>query len=149
MKTIAGRIKIKVAVSPNNCWEWQGSLDPRGYGRMTVQKTNRLVHRLSYEAFVCPIPNGMCVLHHCDNPKCCNPDHLYIGTKKDNSDDKIARGRDRKARGEQHHNAKLTDSSVRQIRNAAGSERAIARIFGISPRNVGFIRHGQSWRHVS
>jgi hypothetical protein len=76
---------------PETCWEWQRSKDWNGYGL-----THRgIAHRLAYEAFVGPIPDGMLVLHTCDNPPCCNPAHLFLGTHFDNAADRDSKGRDR------------------------------------------------------
>ena len=80
------------------CWAWTGHATERGYGMIdlknyAVPRSIVLVHRLVYEICVAPIPDGLCVLHHCDNPPCCRPDHLFLGTDQDNADDKVAKGR--------------------------------------------------------
>ena len=77
------------------CWEWRGLRDKHGYGRKGPYKTT---HRLAWEWANGPVPAGMCVLHRCDNPPCCNPDHLFLGTQADNLADMVAKGR--------HHNQK-------------------------------------------
>jgi hypothetical protein len=71
------------------CWEWQGPKYPSGYGYLD----GKSVHRLIYEILVEPIPDGMMVCHKCDNPPCCNPAHLFLGTAQDNCDDMIRKGR--------------------------------------------------------
>lgn len=92
------RIRSNVKVNEETgCWEWQKKRDQRGYGRLTIRINKKhkkaFVHRYAYELFVGPIPDGLIICHHCDNPPCCNPDHLYAGTHADNTADKIARGR--------------------------------------------------------
>ena len=77
------------------CWEWKKSLNARGYGQMNVNGKNREMHRLGYEIFNGEISEGLYVLHKCDNRKCCNPDHLWLGTQKDNIQDMIKKGRRR------------------------------------------------------
>jgi hypothetical protein len=75
------------------CWLWTGSRDDRGYGRLSVHNVPELAHRLVWEYSYGPVPEGLCVLHHCDNPPCCNPDCLFLGTRKDNNDDRDDKGR--------------------------------------------------------
>ena len=90
----------KVAVgSADTCWTWQGCRMPNGYGSLKARDgghTHRYAHRVAYELVNGLIPNGLMVLHHCDNPPCCNPAHLYLGTAKDNAQDRERRGRGRR-----------------------------------------------------
>lgn len=94
--TIAERLWSRVVTRPNGCQEWTGSLTPKGYGK--IGRGHRglgmmLTHRLAWELTNGPILNGMCVLHSCDNPPCCNVAHLWLGTKADNNRDMAAKGR--------------------------------------------------------
>lgn len=93
-------------VNERGCWIWQGDKTYRGYGRMSVKNRSRSVHRLAYEAWVAPIPEGMLIRHKCDTPLCINPEHLTPGTHKDNMRDKYERGRDNTPRGENHYETK-------------------------------------------
>lgn len=80
------------------CWEWQGSTNEHGYGRVKVGGRPgpvQLAHRVAWELINGAIPDGLCILHACDNPPCCNPSHLFLGTKADNTADMIAKGRAR------------------------------------------------------
>jgi hypothetical protein len=90
-KTIGQRIMASVKVTDDDCWEWQKSRDR--YGVMKVRGKACKVHRVAWEWFVGPIPEGLFVLHKCDNPSCCNPNHLFLGTQKDNMQDCAAKGR--------------------------------------------------------
>ena len=81
-----------VIQTTGGCWEWQGARNKDGYGAVGIRDGNQRVHRLSYEANIGPI-GDMCVLHSCDNPPCCNADHLFLGTRKQNMADMVAKGR--------------------------------------------------------
>jgi len=86
----------------DECWEWQGSRTGRGrYGNVKVDSyTNAPSHRVAWELTNGPVPEELCVCHRCDNPPCCNPAHLFLGTHQDNMIDKVAKGR--QSRGEEH-----------------------------------------------
>src|SRR5688572_21396248 len=88
------RFEAKV-LKTAGCWRWLATKNNKGYGMIGINAAigKRLAHRVSYELYVGPIPDGLCVLHHCDNPECTRPDHLFLGTKKDNMADMDAKGR--------------------------------------------------------
>lgn len=93
-KTIQERIESSSRLNESNgCIEWTKGVNRHGYGRIRVGSKIHLAHRVSYTLHVGPIPEGLLVLHHCDNPKCINPKHLFIGTDQDNSDDKVRKNR--------------------------------------------------------
>lgn len=79
----------------DDCWEWMKGKNKDEYGRTMINHKNYGVHHFVYEQIFGPIPNGMFVLHHCDNPPCCNPLHLFLGTQKDNMKDMVLKGRGR------------------------------------------------------
>lgn len=119
---------------PDKCWEWQASKYPKGYGQAVVGKKHTLTHREAYRQAFGSIPEGLCVLHRCDNPPCCNPNHLFIGTLADNNRDMKEKGRhatggkngarkhrERMQRGTARHNARLTGELVSQIRTRYAS----------------------------
>ena len=105
--TLEQRFWIKVKKT-RNCWLWTGSTVLDGYGVIHDGK-NRGAHRVSWQIHHGPIPNGMCVLHHCDNPPCVRPEHLFLGTKRDNALDSINKGR-------HIRHWWLTDDDIRTIR---------------------------------
>lgn len=136
---------------PDECWLWLGNLSSNGYGQMSVSRRTCLAHRLAYTSAVGAIPDGLYVCHRCDNKRCCNPAHLFLGTNADNQRDASAKGL--LAHGSRHHNAKLTEDAVREIRarrSAGESQYALARTFGIGRPQIAAItnRPEENWSHV-
>jgi len=135
----------------DECWEWQGPKVGNGYGRARIAgKSPEYAHRLSYMLHYGPIPDGMYVCHHCDNPICVNPHHLFLGTALDNSADKSRK--ERHPRGDRSVVSKLTWDTVRTIRHlyATGthSQSALGRRFGVSSSTIRFIVHGKTWKEA-
>ncbi len=130
------------------CWVWQGSVANSGYGTLLVNGSLKLAHRLSYELHKGPIPVGLFACHTCDNRPCVNPDHLFAGTPLDNVLDMMQKGRGLK--GEQRHNAKLTEKDAAEIRRvyAEGgvSYAKLAEAYGVNRSLVGFVVRGKIWK---
>lgn len=122
----------------SGCWHWTGGITKGGYGNFCLNDKNKLAHRFSYEIHRGPIPEGMIVCHSCDNRSCVNPDHLFLGTYQDNTDDMIAKGR--MARGEKHSSSKLSDAERMQIislcRSGKCTQKSVAQRFGVVPSTV-------------
>lgn len=147
-----------------DCWLWTGARLGNGYGRLTDHGRLRLAHRIAYELTKGAIPSGMIVCHRCDNPSCVRPDHLFLGTYADNSQDMVQKGRalvgdrnpahrnpENQARGEHNGNALLTFEQVQEVRNLKAQgmiNREIAARLGISKSTVGQIVRGETWRHI-
>lgn len=129
---------------PNGCLNYTGFINATGYGRVGRGKTT-LAHRVAWEQEVGPIPEGKFVRHHCDNPRCVNPKHLFVGTHLDNMRDKVSKGRSASLPGERHPSAKLTAADVLAIRQSSLSSRQLADIYGISPSRARTIKRGQGW----
>jgi len=138
---------------PEGCWPWKGGLNGyKGYGMFNYYGRPRLASRVSWMLFKGDIPDGLFVCHACDNPKCVNPDHLFLGSQKDNMDDMVAKGRSNNAAkslpGVLHGGVKLTDADVLEIRSASQSFRFLARRYGVSTRTIGDVKSRRSWKHV-
>lgn len=167
----------------DGCWEWPGSINPRtGYGQLSNWEGGKRVlltaHRISFRALCGEIPDGLHVLHKCDNKPCFNPLHLFLGTNKDNADDFDNKGLRRPAkgrtpwskrhpelmprgaahhlvkdssclpRGAEHHGSVLTESAVLEIRASTQTLTALAARFGVSITSIRNVRLGKTWRHV-
>lgn len=136
--------------NPYECWGWKGQVNNKGYGMIALPKPARrsvLAHRLSFQLFNGEIPDGMHVLHKCDNPICCNPRHLFWGTQTDNMQDASAKGRTH--RGERTPGAKLTEEMVRDILASHDTHEAIAARLGVSRTTVTNVRNRKIWKHVN
>lgn len=151
------------------CWLWTGSCDEKGRGRFCITdptrprrkcgrmgRKNAYASRVSWEMAVGPIPPGLLICHHCDNPLCVRPDHLFLGTHADNHADMWRKGRANltgRLCGSKHLHAKLTEEDVRLIRQryAAGgvTQRQLGREFGVNDRCVSGIVSRKAWRHVT
>lgn len=133
----------------SECWPFAGRRDKWGYGVFHMRKTKR-AHRLAWEFSNGEIPDGLFVCHHCDNPICCNPSHLFLGTATDNAADRTAKQRE--ARGEDSGVAKLTEVAVREIRGCvktAQEKRLAAEILGVTRQTINDILTRKTWRHVA
>jgi len=153
-KSIEERLWEKVK-KQDGCWLWTGSTNEDGYGKIYAsggngQKEKKVsVHRVAWESINGKITDGMSVLHQCDNPPCCNPNHLFLGTQADNIHDMYAKGRNRNIGplGEAAPSAKLTADQVREIRSRKSSL-ALAKEFGISYRHLRQLFTGVRWKHI-
>lgn len=140
--------KVSKSDDRDKCWLWTGSVGGHGYGQIHKDGKPRTAHRLSYQLSVGEIPDGMHVLHRCDVRACCNPNHLFIGSNRENMLDKISKGRHNAPRGERSPKAKLTEDDIKQIRGINLESEKIGRIYGVSGHQVGLIKRLQSWRHI-
>jgi len=129
------------------CWEWTGARDRDGYGVFSYWRKSMRAPVVALHLDGRPPRPGEYACHHCDNPACVRPDHLYPGTPRDNSLDAMKRGRAQ--RGERHYAARLTERDVRVIRGGGASDTEFAARFGVSRPAVTMARNGKTWKHIT
>lgn len=156
-------------IKADGCWEWQGTIQTTGYGYFYLGRGHLggvkggTASRASWYLYIGDIPAGMCVCHRCDNRKCVNPQHLFLGTDYDNTLDKMMKGRHSKGldhslktkakipRGSSHYKTKLTEDDIQNIcelRNSGMTYAAIARIYSFDHTTVYKIIKNKRWKHV-
>jgi len=145
------RITERVNITENGCWEWTGAHIPAGYGFIGSCYKMYYTHRLAYELWNGPIGEKMYVCHKCDNPPCCNPEHLFLGTSQDNTLDMLRKGRCQAPKGEAHWNATMTIEKIIQVKEMLREKIkgvVIADAMGISQQMVSNIKRGKTWAHI-
>lgn len=137
------------------CWSWLKSRNETGYGQIEFSRNgvrfNLLAHRVAWALHIGDIPSGFLVCHKCDVRDCVNPNHLFLGTANDNTQDMLRKGRHRADAGEECHNALLTEEDISLIRGlhrkGLGAS-FISRIFGVRPCTITNLCAGRSWKHT-
>lgn len=139
-------------IKDNGCWEWKGFRDKNGYGELgrAIKGIERKAHRFSYAKFKGKIPKDLCVCHSCDNPGCVNPDHLFVGTNKENHQDKVEKSRH--VKGEECHKSKLNEEQVKSIlslyKSGRYTQRQLASIYTVNQYAIWAIVNRKSWKHI-
>jgi hypothetical protein len=128
----------------NGCWQWRAHTDKDGYGFLPGAHNNIRAHRLSYELHIGQIPPGLIICHHCDNPGCVNPGHLFIGTQKDNAQDALRKKRHYV--GEKNGRSKLTEENVKEILNSSLNGQKLAEKFGVTRSTINHVRRRTTWQ---
>lgn len=145
------RFERQVIKVEGGCWGWRGSLDNGGYAKVRYDLRGipyTKGHRFSYALYTGHDPGPFMVCHRCDNPKCTNPDHLFLGTARDNMKDKIAKGRARIPKGDESTSAKITEAQAAAILIDARPYAVIAAEYGVASATIGDIKNRKSWRHL-
>lgn len=151
LEKLEASLTTKKVIGENNCWLWQGAKDTGGYGKTQWKRKQFLVHRLSawlFKGF--SLESDLHVCHHCDNPICYNPEHLFVGTSADNTRDKVAKKRHHW--GERTPSARLTEAQVLEIKQqyqkGVVGYITLAKKYRVSMRTIVFIIKGINWKHV-
>ena len=137
------RFNLQHAKHEGGCWEWTGRLSIAGYGQIKDHYKTRHAHRVSYELHKGEIGRGLSVCHTCDNRKCVNPDHLFLGTPRENILDAVRKGRHPAA--ETHNKAKLNWELVRQIRESKENPKTLGPRIGVHWSTIYRVRSGENW----
>jgi len=148
-RIIARFLTNVVVLNLDGCWIWQMYCNANGYGQFWVPPNMKFAHRVAYTIWRGPIPPDLLVCHKCDNPPCCNPEHLFVGTAADNHRDRNEKGR--QARGERQGSAKLTSTQVEWIKEqytAGRSSSEIAAELPVTTAHVKRILNGGCWAHL-
>ena len=135
----------------DGCWEWKGSTNNRGYGSIKIAADKTIgVHRFAYSLMYGSIPEGMCICHHCDNPRCVKPSHLFLGTRSDNMKDSVAKGR-MNNRGEENPNSRLFKEDVYEIRRLHSlgvPQKLLSKMWEIASPQINRIVRMNGWKHI-
>lgn len=145
----------------SGCWNWTAALNEKGYGIFHDGLRTDKAHRIAWRLLIGEIKDNLCVLHKCDNPRCVNPDHLFLGTRADNNADMKSKGRHvpggtytsgNYVRGADHHEAKVNPDIVREIRSkyipGVYGYMRLAKEYGLGASTVHKIIHRRTWDHV-
>lgn len=145
---VQARFWSKVAVTQNTCrcWEWQGARTSLGYGQFKLMGASSFAHRVAAQLAGARLGNDSVVMHACDNPSCCNPTHLIVGTHASNVADRVAK--DRSAKGSNNGRSKLTEQQVRAIRADKRTLTEVAKEYGVCIGTISLIRQRKIWQHV-
>ena len=150
MLTLEQRLlsKIEKQDRPDGCWIWRGSTKKGGYGQISVAGYQLTTHRVAFELWVARTPEGLSVMHTCNNPRCCNPAHLCVGTNKQNVQYSGACGR----RAKLNNAAKLRPCDAAEIKwlalNTDKTQDAIGKLYAVDARTVSDIKKGGTWAHI-
>lgn len=168
---VLDKVRARFQPSKDGCWEWPASRTAAGYGQLGYREGGRqhlaYAHRAAYFISHGDIPKGMHICHHCDNPACFNPGHLFLGTAKENIQDMVRKGRGNRGkllpigdrhwtrarpdeiRGSANGRSKLSDDQVLEIYYSPEKGVRLAERFGVTATVISQIRHGKTWRHLT
>ena len=140
-----------IDIKENGCWEWNRSRHKQGYGHFGYKMKTLLAHRVSWMIFKGELSHDIYVCHKCDNPPCVNPDHLFLGTNRDNIIDSIEKGRKDPPKGEKNGSSQLSEENVIEIRRLyeiGENQKSLAKKFKTTRGHIGNIVHRRCWKHL-
>lgn len=142
--------KVTKTDNPDDCWNWTGFLDKGGYGHIHINRKVVTAHRTAFVITFGVVPDGLHILHRCDNRRCCNPSHLFLGTNANNVKDRDVKGRNRVGYGERCARSKLTYAQVAEIKykhmhEGIGST-TLGREYGVNKSTILRIVSEKTWR---
>ena len=143
---------VDQSAGENACWPWTAGRNKAGYGKFNCSSVRYTAHRVAWKLTHGVLDEEICVLHQCDNPPCCNPTHLFLGTRADNAADRDTKGRTNPPRGERKGAAKLTEDAVGDLRNRRAngeSFSSLAKRFGVSEQTAWTVATRRAWTHVA
>lgn len=148
--TAKQKILSNIKKNTNCCWEWTGALEKFGYAQLSFKGRIIKAHRLSYIAFIGEIPKGLLICHKCDNPSCVNPDHLFLGSHKDNYDDMVNKNRDNFPKADFHYKSLLSRREVKEIKKfpLELNNVQIGKIYNVDRRVISNIRNNKTYKSV-
>lgn len=143
------RLQRKSMPEPNTgCWIWIGAVNKKGYGSININGKMDKTHRVSYRLFKGSFNKKLFVCHSCDVPSCINPDHLFLGTAKDNAVDRVNKNRSNSCRGDSHGRSSLCEDDVLFIRESGMRPRDLMRIFDVDRSTIWRVLRSKNWTHI-
>jgi hypothetical protein len=142
------KLEASRIITDTDCWETTYKAAKNGYVHMSVNGKIIDLHRIAYMMYIGPIPKKLRVLHSCDNKRCHNPEHLFLGTAKTNTQDMMDKGRHNRVCGTQCSTSNLTDSDIRNIRTSYETQHKIAGKYNVSQSHISRIQNKKIWKHV-
>jgi hypothetical protein len=129
-----------------DCWLWNAAVNKGGYGIFLFGGRNITAHRAAYKIYVALVPDDLFVCHRCDNRRCVNPNHLFLGSATENMTDRDAKGR--QAKGSDFKRSKLNQAAIVEIHQSRLPDTVLARKFGVTKGAINHVRHRRNWRHI-
>lgn len=139
---------VNKLITGKKCWEWIGDIGIGGYGRIWYKGKTNFAHRVSYLKHIGKIPKGTLVCHTCDNPKCVNPDHLFLGTEQNNYDDMVSKGRRKKVPNSKKRLTEYQVICIRKLLDTGELLKNIAVKFSVSIQTISSIKNNRTWKNI-
>lgn len=149
--TIQERFERNCTPEPNSgCWLWTGFVTKKGYGSFSIDRAGHSsrAHRAAWAIYNGVIPEGLYVCHKCDNTSCVNPEHLFLGSHKENMADMRLKNRSARLYGSKNHSTSLSEDEVAHIRSGSMRQKDLAKMYSVHQSTISKIQHGKRWRII-